>query len=187
MMLNNMKYGIQDIRKAREMRLSGSSLSEISREFGIPVSTLSFWFKDITLNQEQKQKLDERVIPRIVRGRMNSLISLKSKRIFKEKTIYESSEKDFIELAKDPFFILGLSLYWSHGAKKGSFQFTSSNPLMISIIKNWMERYLKIDTSLVIVRQYSGYTRLYVGGINILRRVIAWQKLLIQYYGRVDE
>jgi hypothetical protein len=186
MMLNNMKYGIQNIRKAREMRLSGASLSEISREFAIPVSTLSFWFKDITLNQEQKQKLDERVMPRIVRGRMNSLISIKSRRIFSEKAIYEDSEKSFIELAKDPFFILGLSLYWSHGTKKGSFQFTSSNPLMISVIKMWIDKYLKIDSSLLKVRQYSGYTRLYIGGVNILRRVIAWQKLLIQYYDNVS-
>jgi hypothetical protein len=187
MMLSDMKHGIQNIKKAREMRLSGASLSEISRELNIPVSTLSLWFKDITLNLEQKEKLKSRVKPRIVRGRMNSLISLKSRRIFKEKTIYENSEKDFPILAKDPFFILGLSLYWSHGTKKGSFQFTSSNPLMISVIKKWMEKYLKIDNSLVKVRQYSSYTRLYVGGVNILRRVIAWQKLLIQYYGKVVE
>lgn len=168
------------------MRLSGASLSEISREFNIPVSTLSLWFRDITLNPDQKEGIEKRVKPRVARGRMNSLISIKSKRIYEEKTIYEGSQKDFVELAKDPLFILGLSLYWTHGAKKGSFQFTSSNPLMISVIKIWIDKYLNTDNSLIKTRQYSGYTRLYFGGINTLRRVIAWQKLLIQYYVNVS-
>ncbi len=181
-----MKYHIQDIKKAREMRLSGSSLSEIKKETNIPISTLSNWFKDITLSSEQISGLNERIKPRIVRGRMNSSIKLRSSRMYKEKSIYEEAEREFGMLSKDPFFIFGLALYWSHGSKKGSFQFTSSNPLMISIISSWIGKYLKIDISLIKTRKYSGYTRVYVRDINILRRVIAWQKLLIQYYKEVQ-
>jgi hypothetical protein len=83
----NMVYDIQKVKKAREMRLSGLSLSEIKRETGIPVSTLSIWFRDITLTKQQIDDMNTRVSKRVSRGRLNSLITVKSKRVFTEKTL----------------------------------------------------------------------------------------------------
>lgn len=176
---------IQNVKKARELRLEGKSLSEISEKLSVSISTLSAWLKDITLNEAQQDALRARVKNKISKGRMNALISLKSARIFKEKSIYEQAEKEFERLHKDPFFMLGLALYWSSGAKKGCFQFSSSDQGMNFIMMDWIKKYLNPDENLVKQRNYNGYRRIDITRIDVLRRVIAWQKLLIQYYGKV--
>lgn len=177
---------IHNLKKARELRLSGKSLSEISREINISPSTLSLWLKDIVLNDRQILDLKTRISHRVSRGRLNASIALKSGRIFREKKIFDDAEKDFFILIKEPFFILGMTLYWVKGAKKGScFQFASSDLSMISIMSIWIKKYLKIDDSLIKRREYATYYRIDVSRIDVLRRVVAWQKLLVQYYDRV--
>ena len=179
----NMVYDIQKVKKAREMRLSGLSLSEIKRETSVPVSTLSTWFRDITLTKQQADEMNTRVSKRGSRGRLNSLISVKSKRVFIEKTIIDEANREFKELATQPLFICGLSLYWSSGAKRGSaFQFSSSDINMINIMIMWLNRYIKVDDDVIKIRNYDKYSRIDVCRINVLRKVIAWQKLLIKYY-----
>lgn len=178
-----MRYGIQSIKKAREMRLSGYSLSEINREMNIPKSTLSNWLRDITLTDIQINSLKERIQPRISRGRMNSSINIRSARIIREKRVYEAAEREFSILINDPFFVLGLSLYWSSGNKTGNtLQFSSMDSVAIKIMSKWIERCLNIDFSRIKLRNYDSYRRIEVSDINTLRKVIAWQKLLIKYY-----
>ena len=41
------------------LRKQGKSLPYVHAKLGIPKSTLSYWFKDITLTEKQKEKLDE--------------------------------------------------------------------------------------------------------------------------------
>jgi hypothetical protein len=179
----NMVYDIQKIKKTREMRLSGLSLSEIKRETGIPVSTLSIWFRDITLTKQQIDNMNIRVSKRVSRGRLNSLITVKSKRAFMEKTIIDEATKEFKGFVNQPLFITGLSLYWSSGTKRGSaFQFSSSDINMINIMIMWLNRYMRVDEEVIKIRNYDKYSRIDVSRINVLRKVIAWQKLLIKYY-----
>ena len=52
---------------------------------------------------------------------MNSTIAVRSKKIFKEKIAYDNAEKEYEKFSKDPFFMLGLGLYWAHGLKKGNY------------------------------------------------------------------
>lgn len=178
---------IQNLKKAREMRLSGKSLSEIRREVNVSIGTLSNWLKDMVLNDNQKAELKNRISSRISRGRMNALISIKSSRVYREKSIYEEAKREFDLLANDSFFILGLSLYWASGSKKGShFQFSSSDQYMNALIIAWCEKYLKIDNSLIKIKKYNGYSRIIITRIDVLRKVIAWQKLLIKYYANMS-
>lgn len=178
---------IPEMKKARELRLSGRSLSEISKEMGIPRSTLSRWLKDIALTKDQMNELQNRINPKISRGRMNASIARRAVRMFNERKVFEDAEKEFKIHSVEPFFIAGLSLYWAHGAKKGSsFQFTSSDKYMIVVIKKWMENYLNIDESLVKQVVYGDSIRIYVSRIDVLRRVVAWQKLLIKYYANIS-
>jgi hypothetical protein len=105
--------------------------------------------------------------------------------LYKEKNIYSEAKKDFESLHKDSFFVLGLVLYWSNGSKSGCFQFSSRDIEAIEIIKLWINKYLNIDEGIVKHRIYKGYSRIEISRIDVLRRVVAWQKLLIQYYGKV--
>ncbi len=178
--------GIQKLKKARELRLEGKSLGEIARETNIPRSTLSYWLKDITLTEKQQADLRNRVKPKMGRGRLNSVISLRSARIFKENKAFEDAKREFARLRKDPAFIFGLTLYLSHGTKKGtSFQFSNSDSTTISIMKAWAKKYLKVEDGLIKQRNYGSHKRLDIMRIDVLRKVIAWQKQLIQYYGTV--
>lgn len=178
-----MIYTIQFIKKAREMRLSGASLSEISKEIGISRSTLSSWLKDIRLTKAQQGDIVERNRGRVSRGRLNSLIVRKSKRIHKENSIYSEAEKEIVEYSKDPFFNYGLALYLLGGAKNGNaFQFTSSNSQTIKIMIRWMHKYLVIDESLIKHRRYGKQMRIEISRVDVLRRVLSWQKLIIKYY-----
>ncbi len=179
-----MTYSIQNVKKAREMRISGGTLSEISKEIKISKSTLSYWLKDIILNKEQQSEVAHRIKNKMSRGRLNSSIILRAKRMFKEKKIYEDAEKEFKHLNADSFFMNGLGLYLMSGTKKGSsFQFSSSDPLIISFMTKWAKKYLGVDQVLIKKRNYDGYLRIDISRVDVLRRVIAWQKLLIKYYG----
>ncbi len=181
-----MKYPIQLIKKAREMRLSGQSLSEISKETNISRSALSVWFKDITLSHEQKEVLGNRVKNKISRGRMNASISIRASRMYREKKVFDDAEKEFKNFIKNPFFGVGVVLYWINGVKKGSsFQFANSNPEAQRLMLKWITKYIKTPDSVIKTRSYHGYKRIDICDINVLRKMIAWQKLLIQYYKEV--
>ena len=169
------------------MRLSGRSLSEISRDINVPKSTISVWLKDIVLSDKQLVDLTGRTSSRISRGRMNASILLRATRIHREKRVFEEAEKEFANLSKEPFFMTGLSLYWASGSKKGkSFQFTNSDRSIISLMSIWIRKYLKVEDNLIKMRNYNGNLRIDISRIDIQRRVIAWQKLLIQYYKEVE-
>lgn len=185
-MLYNMISGIQKLKKAREMRLDGRSLTEISREVGVSRSTLSYWLRDITLNTKQSEDLKNRVAGKISRGRLNAVISRRSSRIFKENKAFEHAVEEFKKLHKEPLFMLGLALYRVHGAKKGSsFQYSDSDQDNINIMISWIRKYLATEQALIRHRKYGSYKRIDISRVDVLRRVMAWQKQLIKYYGRV--
>lgn len=178
---------IQNIKKARELRMEGKSLSEISKETSISKSTLSYWLKDMRLNDQQLSDLKNRTKIKMSKGRMNALIYHRTTRIFKEKTIYEAAEKEFKFLRKEPLFVLGMALYWSRGSKKsGHFQFSSTDREMITLMNRWIKFCLKIEDDLVKQRNYGNLFRIEITRIDVLRKMMAWQKLLIKYYASIS-
>jgi len=173
---------IQILKKAREMRLSGFSLAEISKQLAVHKSTLSSWLKDIVLTDLQKEDLKKRVNARMSRGRLNASISVRSRRIYEENRIFEESKKEFKALTKDPMFMVGLTMYMTKGVKKGSsFQFASNDNNTINFMIIWVKKYLKIDDEMIKIRNYDKYNRMDISRISILRKVLSWQKLLVQY------
>ena len=171
------------MKKARELRLSGRSLAEINHELNVPRSTLSNWLKDIVLTEKQMSDLKERIKSKVSRGRLNATLILKSRRIFREKRIFDEAKREFPKLVKNSFFVSGLSLYWAKGSMKNThFQFTSADLSMISFMIKWARKYLNINESLIKQRKFNDYYRIDILRIDVLRRVVAWQKLLIGYY-----
>ena len=119
----------------------------------------------------------------ILKGRMQSSIALRAKRMIRENKVFDEARKEFTGLVRDPFFISGLSLYWAKGSQKGNyFQFTTSSQPMLILMKEWLGKYLKVYKNLIKQKNYASYSRIYITRIDVLRKVIAWQKLLIQYY-----
>ncbi len=224
-----MKIYVQLKYVAVDLRNRGLSYSEIMKELNIPKSTLSFWLKGIHLSEQQNLNLKNRLKDKILRGRLQSSIALKARKIFKEKQAYENAEKSFKILSQDSFFILGIALYWAEGSKKsGYFQFVNSDPDMVLLMNQWIIKYLEIgkfslkyriflnfpyknenitDFWSKIVKvsikefqktiykpasnimkkdpNYKGSLSIIITSIDILRQMMAWQKLLIKYYGNV--
>jgi len=178
-----MVYNVQYVKRAREMRLSGASLSEISRETHVSKGTLSSWLKDISLNKAQQEAIIDRSKNKMSRGRLNSLIARKSKRIYTENVIYNQAQNDIVEYSRDPFFTYGLALYSLGGAKTGNaFQFSSSSPEVIMIMSKWINKYIGCDKGLIKQRDYKGYKRIEISRVDVLKKIIAWQKLIFKYY-----
>jgi hypothetical protein len=116
------------------------------------------------------------------RGRLNALIKIRSKRVYQEKKIFDDAKREFGGLSNDPVFMTGLTLYLENGAKSGSsFQFANSDQNIVNFMVFWIKRYLKVDEVLIKKRSYGGYLRLDISRIEVLRRVLSWQKLLVQY------
>ncbi|HEY9583884.1 MAG TPA: hypothetical protein VJI66_02900 [Candidatus Paceibacterota bacterium] len=119
----------------------------------------------------------------ILKGRMQSSIALRAKRMIRENKVFDEARKEFNSLMKDHFFTLGLALYWAKGSQKGNYlQFTTSSREMVLFMHKWIKKYIKIDENLIKQKNYASYSRIYITRIDVLRKVIAWQKLIIKYY-----
>lgn len=60
--------------EALSMRTNGQSLSYIHKELGIPKSTLSYWFKNITLNKEQILVLQNKWREGLIKARKGAVL-----------------------------------------------------------------------------------------------------------------
>ena len=214
---------------ALHLRRSGLSYGEILKQIHVPKSTLAYWLREMTLEEDQESALQSRIHEKQKRGRFSTGIALRARRVYREKALFDSAEKEFSSLVKDPFFLIGLSLYWAHGGKKsGHFQFITSDHEMLVCMIIWIEKYLLVSRSDLKYRlfikesyknndiedfwvrvlkikktmlqktayiksnlnkntrnqdiSYKGSLCVTITSVSVLRRVIAWQKLLIKYY-----
>jgi len=222
------------------LRNSGLSYSEIIKEIKVPKSTLSYWLKNIPLDDRGRALLQSRLVEKQKRGRFSTSIALRARKVFKEKVAFDAAEKEFNVFCKEDkennysFFTTGIALYWSSGGKKGNhFQFVSSDPDMMLFMIKWVEKYVKVpkrdirfricikeaymaqnldnfwSRTLLIPKEslkisiqkviysninhisqskttknpyYKGSCMMTISGVAILRKILAWQNLLIKYY-----
>ncbi len=217
--------GVQTSKRAIELRRLGFSYSEISKELKVSKASISNWVKNIKLTENERLNLEKNLKNKIAKGRMNSSIAIRSKKVFKDKFAYDNALKEFEKFSKDQFFMLGLGLYWAHGLKKGnSIYFMSKDSNIMKIIVLWMKKYLNISknkakfrlfinishrngnfedlwaktidiplnlfqktiytnsSKAIKDREYKGSLAIMVSGVELYRKVIAWQKILIRYY-----
>ena len=217
--------GVQMSKRAIELRKLGYSYTDIIKELKVSRASVSNWVKNIRLTENEKINLDKNLKNKIKRGRMNSSIAVRSKKIFKEKIAYDNALKEYEKFSKEPFFMLGLGLYLAHGLKRGnSLQFTNQNPFILRIILQWMKKYLNLSKNTIKYRlfinishrngnyediwsknmdiplnlfqktmylksiksikdrEYKGSLTITVSRIDLFRKVIAWQKILMGYY-----
>lgn len=143
-----------------------------------------------------------------------------------EASVFEITKTEFEKLKDDPFFVLGVILYWAEGTKKFTeFQFINSDPKMIKIMVRWIEKYMGFKKESLKIRlfihqsyadekceefcadilgipsdtlyktiykqtphdvkkptKYKGCLRIGISEIENLRKMLAWQRLLCDYY-----
>jgi transposase len=124
--------------QARQLRVEGMSLRDISRTVGISKSTASLWCKDIKLSEEQISKL----ISRPENAKYGSLaLHLKRERekaVIREEAINEIDQIDPLDLKrlKD----IGTMLYWAEGGKGKCVDITNSDPEVMRLAMLWLRK-----------------------------------------------
>ena len=131
-----------DKEKAFELRKSGKSFALIRKELGVPLGTLSGWFRDVTWSKELEHRL--RKEGREAAGtRVRELNRVRGDRLQKayEAAAVEAKE-EFRSLRYDPLFVAGMALYWQQGSKgvRGQVRFSSSDPQLITFFMAFLER-----------------------------------------------
>ncbi|MFA7319173.1 MAG: helix-turn-helix domain-containing protein [Parcubacteria group bacterium] len=141
----------KDKLQAVKLRKQGYSYNEIGDRLKVPKSTLSYWLAGIEISQKAKKRLASRVFEGSVKGLINR--NRNQTKLAKERAakIRSLAKKEFSILKKDKLFLVGISLYWAEGYKKGAqgskwkaIDFTNSDPKMVVIMVRFFKKFLKI-------------------------------------------
>ncbi len=124
-----------DREKAVELRKEGKSYAAICKELGVPVSTLSGWFRGVEWSKGVAERLrDEGRKGAVVR--MEKLNQLRGERLRKayERAVGEA-RNEFRALRYDPLFVAGMTLHMARGTKEvpGQVRFGSADPELLKL------------------------------------------------------
>ncbi len=141
--------------KALKARIAGKSYNEIKKEFGVPKSTLSSWFKHVVLSNKARERLDIRMTSEGSKKliALNKLQTHKAEqRAHKART---SAKREIPALTKRDLLIIGTVLYWAEGYKRlhirdgkermsHSISFVNSDPAMIKAFLRFVREVLLV-------------------------------------------
>lgn len=124
-----------DREKAFELRKEGKSYAAIRKQLGVPLSTLSGWFRGV----EWSKGLAEQLRKEAQKGsvvRIEKLNQVRGDRLRKtyERAVAEARD-EFRALRHDPLFVAGMTLFLVRGAKgvPGQMRFTSADPELVKL------------------------------------------------------
>jgi transposase-like protein len=143
--------------KAIKLRKQGKTYSEIQRAIGpLAKSTLSNWLKQINLTKTQKIRILKKISDAAALGRQKGGWKNHQKRLERIARIQTTAVKEFSLFSKNPFFLTGLILYLSEGARKiERFQFMNSDPYLVKIMIKWLCLFGKITKKDIKARLYT--------------------------------
>lgn len=138
-----MKARLEDKNKAIELRKKGLSYKEIQQQIPVSKSLLSGWFAYLDLSDDEEKYLKSHIKDRKDRGRIQSTISNRNRRINREMVAFEDAKVSFNKFKEQPGFLIGVALYWAEGSKRtGEFQFINSDPDMVVFMQRWIKKFI---------------------------------------------
>jgi DNA-binding transcriptional MerR regulator len=151
-----MKSKFEERDKTQNLRRQGLSFREIREIVPVSKSSLSAWLRYLPLSTEEERQLEDRAKRNIDGGRERAAVSNRKKRIAREDVAKKEASVIFEKFKNDPFFVLGISLYWAEGAKRTStFCFVNSDVSMVRFMIFWLDKYLNIPKNKVFLRLHS--------------------------------
>lgn len=134
--------------EAVTMRRKGKSIRDVETSLGIPRSTLSGWFKKITLSKKQKDNLNKKYGEAIIKARKNAVLwhnNQKKERLQKAEADAEVTLSK-ISLDKETIELCMALLYLGEGSKKSSTTgMGNSDPLILKFFLKVMTSVYKIN------------------------------------------
>lgn len=141
-----MRSKVQEKSKAVKLRKQGKSYREILTEVKVSKGTLSMWLSNLDLSKKEEQYLVDRSKILQDNGRLKVALQNRERNELRREKIRKKARESFLEHCNDPFFVLGLALYWAEGAKKNTyFSFINSDPEMIKVMLQWVPKYLGVE------------------------------------------
>lgn len=139
--------------KARQLRLDGDSINEISRKLSLSKSTVSYWCKDIQLLPQQIENLVKKQISGSYRGRLKAAEKKRFNRLKDIEQLKCSGKKEIGNLNKREFLMAGLGIYWGEGYKSlTTSALISSDIRIILFMIKWYNEACKIQSKDLILR-----------------------------------
>ncbi len=130
------------------LRTKGYSMTTIERQFGIPRSTLSGWFKNVTLTEEQRTSLMKSKSDGWKRARENAVKAHNQQRQTRIDVARSQALQVFETLPHENDAVLELALamlYFGEGSKKNATALGASDPKMIIFFIKSCEKLYGID------------------------------------------
>ncbi len=142
-----MSINISTKERAIQLRKDGKTYSEILKEIPVAKSTLSEWFKEVSLSKRQIQKLTEKKLAASKRGG----VAKRLQRLNRVKHIREEALKDIEHISDRELWLIGIVLYWAEGTKEkdihpgSGINFNNSDPRMIKVFIRWLLNSCKVS------------------------------------------
>lgn len=139
--------------KARHLRKQGKSIREIVNLTNIPLSTVSYWCRDIRLTKTQLARLIAKERSPSYKGRLLAAEKLKRERIQKIKLLKNEGIREIGTMNDREFFFAGLGLYWGEGYRsQEQIGFTSKDEKIVKFILPWFKKFFGINNADFIFR-----------------------------------
>lgn len=146
---------VREKERAVRLRKRGYTYRDILKEVRVAKSSLSLWLKELPLTHLEKQYLKDRKDSNITRGRIRAATSNHVRRLVRDKFLLQSARQEFDKKIRDPFFAVGVALYWAEGAKRSpSFSFMNSDPDMVVLMLSWIRKFLDVSDEEIGLRLY---------------------------------
>lgn len=133
---------------AQKLRRKGFSYKEILQKVAVSKDTISRWCRDISLTEEQKERL---VTNKKFGQKKGSLVAAENKRRKrKERTIkiFKEAKIDLGRMSTRDKFIAGIALYAAEGGKTdGQGELANSDPDLIKFMVKWFLEFVKVPLS----------------------------------------
>ena len=147
---------VQEKQRVIELRKKGYSYRDIMQEVDAAKSSISLWLQNLPLTRDEKKHLKLRKDHNISRGKIRAGAALHQRRLERDKVLLAETRVEFEKNIRDPFYFVGIALYWAEGTKRsGSFAFTNSDSDMVNVMLTWIEKFWNIPRTAINMRLYS--------------------------------
>jgi len=139
-------FDIKD--KALDLRQKGKSIRYVEMRLGIPRSTLSGWFKNITLTDTQLKILEAQHQKGMIKGRKKAVLWHNKQKELRIKLAHEQAIETLKKIDFNNNNVLEVALamlYLGEGSKDNSTSIGNTNPLILKFFISSMTKIFKIE------------------------------------------
>jgi len=161
--------------KAHRLRQEGRSVRYIQRVLGISRGTSSLWSQEVMLSPTQVRSLRFQNKEAFNRGRRIAIAVIRQNKRKRYQQWKKEARTLFCQYKKNPFFMLGIGLYWGEGSKSSGVCLTNSDPIVHKVFRVWFGKFVlpNADEELRLCGRFNIHK-----GNNVSQARAYWKRLM---------